>query len=42
MLQLRDSGGLAAMKEESRGLHQNADVDNRLYDDMLAQQNSSM
>lgn len=42
MLQLRDRGGLEAMKGESSGLHQQTDVDNRLYEDMLDQQNSQM
>lgn len=40
MLQLRDRGGLEALKGESLGLHRQADLDNRLYEDMLDQQNS--
>lgn len=42
MLQLRDSGGLEAMKEGSLGLHRQSDVDERLYEDLLAQRNSHM
>lgn len=40
--QLRDSGGLEAMKEGSRALHRRSDVDERLYEDLLAQRNSQM
>ncbi|KAK8400341.1 hypothetical protein O3P69_003203 [Scylla paramamosain] len=40
--QLRDKGGLEAMKKNTLGLHRRTDLDNRLYEDLVDQQNNQM
>lgn len=37
--QLRDEGGLGAVKGGTKGLQRNEDLDNRLQEDLLEQEN---